>query len=80
MKSPLKCTNGPEKIGLSLIVLSLVFLLFHKQLDGTGVARLMQEHELFFWMGLLIWAVGYMMREQAGKTKTSELKNDETKD
>jgi len=48
--------------------------------NGTGLARLMEKHELFFWIGLLIWAVGYMMREQAGKTKTSELKNDETKD
>jgi len=61
-------------------VLSLVFLLFHKKLNGTGVARLMEKHELFFWIGLLIWALGYMMREQAEKIKTSELQNDETKD
>ena len=80
MNSPLKGTNRVEKIGFTLIVLSLIFLLLQRQFEGGGLGKIMQQHELFFWFGLLIWAMGYMIREQAEKAKASEPVEDETQD
>ena len=69
MKNPFKDTNVLEKIGVALLVLSVVFMVTHERVGEGLFSRLGEQHYIVFWLGLLIWALGYMMREQAAKKK-----------
>lgn len=76
MKSPLKGANGLEKIGFILIVFSLLFMLTYRQFEGVAIATFMEKHELVFWVGLLIWAFGYLMRSRTAKIKNPVAQDD----
>ncbi len=53
-----------EWIGLILVVLSLVFTMIHERVDAGPLNEIMFQHQMVFWLGLLIWALGYL---KAGK-------------
>jgi len=67
MQNPIKGTNWLEKIGLVLLILSVVFMLIHPYLEIGQLTTIMEQHQLFFWLGLAIWALGYLIRENANK-------------
>jgi len=72
MKNMFKGTNGLEKIGVGLLVHSVVFMIIHTRLEAGTLASIMEQHQLFFWLGLALWAIGYMMREQAQKKQDEQ--------
>ena len=69
--SLLKGTSSAEKIGFALIILSLLLMIFRGRLDNITLERIMQAHEVVFWLGMLIWATGLGMREHAAIKKSA---------
>ncbi len=57
-------TNWLEKIGLVLVVIGVILLLTNSLAKNENFLKFTKYHEIFHWVGLGIWAVGYFIREK----------------
>lgn len=66
--------NNIEKLGFVAILLGFAFMLLERYVEHSTLVRIFSYHEILYWLGLLIWSVGYMARQSKEK---SEIKNQE---
>ena len=55
--------NLLEKIGFALIILGVVLLIIKNFLENPTISNIAQEYDFFHWLGMGIWAIGYIIRE-----------------
>ena len=68
MKKP----NTLVYIALAIVIIGLIFQFMEMGVFGEDpIPDITQFNQLFFWTGILIWALGYMQQE-AIKKKDSE--------
>ncbi|WP_405412644.1 hypothetical protein [Maribacter sp. Asnod1-A12] len=64
MKKP----NKAVYIALVIVIIGLIFQFMEMGFFGEDpIPEITQYNQLFFWTGILIWALGYMKQETAKK-------------
>ena len=64
MKNPFIGMSVLEKLGFVTLILSVVFMVARDAVDVGPLSAIMDRHEMVFWAGLLLWALGYLQRER----------------
>lgn len=68
MKKP----NTAVYIALVIVIIGLIFQFMEMRVFGEDpIPEITQYNQLFFWTGILVWALGYMKQETV-KKKDSE--------
>jgi hypothetical protein len=61
-----------EKIGFALIIIGFTFFLLARFVEHPVVLKMEEHYKLFFWVGMLIWALGHQGRiSQEKKAKST---------
>ncbi len=60
----MKNTNLLEKIGFGILLVGLVLLLTDSLTENENILNITRHNEIFHWVGLGIWAIGYFQREK----------------
>jgi len=63
-------TSLPEKIGLVLVIIGVTLMILNAFWDNSPYSGLLERHMLFYWLGMLSWALGYVQR--TGKEKKTQ--------
>jgi len=59
--------NLLEKTGFVLVVIGTLLLIFGAMVDNVTLQKIAEYQQLFYWLGLGLWALGYMQREKPKK-------------
>lgn len=59
----MKKTNHSEKLGFSLILLGFICMLVEGLFEAKLLSKVAAQYQIFYWLGLIIWALGYMKRK-----------------
>ena len=65
----MKKTNLAEKIGFAIIILGVIFLILNDVWENNPFPNITKNYLFVNSLGLLIWALGYMKRENRQKPK-----------
>ena len=70
----MKKMNLLEWTGLIIFVLGFVFMIVKDLLNISNptIESILTQHQIMYWLGLGLWAMGYLMRENK---KKKELNN-----
>ena len=55
-----------------LLATGLILLLVNSQTEDENVLKYTQHYEMAHWLGLLIWAFGYLLKEKKRKEKQGQ--------
>lgn len=65
-------TSLLEKIGLVLVIIGVILMVLNSFWDNSPYSGLLERHMLFYWLGMLSWALGYMQRTTKEKKAEEE--------
>lgn len=55
--------NFLEIIGFILFIMGFIFQCIHLKLVESIISVISEQHQLFYWAGLSIWALGSMKKQ-----------------
>jgi len=60
-----------EKIGFGIILIGFVLMILDRVVTDEAILSISKNHVIIYWLGLAIWALGFLQRrknEQTGKS------------
>lgn len=63
----MKKMNFLEINGFILMVLGFILMALNGKVENEFLTKLTIRYELFYWGGMVLWASGYVIREQKNK-------------
>ena len=64
--------NKLEIIGFALLLIGAIFWISEKMFVIESVVVMYEYAQIVFWLGLSIWALGYMQKEATEKVKAEK--------
>lgn len=61
-----------ERLGFAIIISSALFMILDRYVENELFQKIAGESEMLFWLGLLLWSLGTLMRQSKAK-KESEV-------
>lgn len=63
--------NTAVYIALVIVTIGLIFQFMEMGIFGADpIPKITQYHQLFFWCGILVWALGYMIQKAVDKNES----------
>lgn len=59
--------NFGEINGLVLIIIGFILMILNGKIEDDFFAKVAGRYELFYWGGIVIWAMGYMIKQEKKK-------------
>lgn len=64
-----KVTIG-EKIGFAILIIGLVLMILNNRIDNIVFTQISKRYNFFYSVGLIVWAIGYILKINKKKNKT----------
>jgi hypothetical protein len=64
--------NLLEKVGIGLGIIGAIMIFMNLYVINSLFEEILAFDEMIFWIGVLLWALGYMRSQAAEKKKNNE--------